>query len=139
MASRQNKEAREAPSYGAPMDPPKPSADRDAERMRKLKTKPTAEERTKLIEEQEEGGIEETAKRRRERQNRRTEDPRPAPYTRIGETTGKSPAEILAERDEDMEEAIRRAEGEEPTPEPPVVTAPTTKRRPVRERDRPKQ
>ncbi len=138
MASRQNKEAREVPSYGAPLGPPTPSPDREAKRKKKLETKPTSEERTRLIEEQEEGGIEESAKRRRERQNRRTEDPRPSPYTRIGETTGKSPAEILGEREQDMEEAIRRAEGEEPTPEP-APAAPVVKPRPARERDRPKQ
>ena len=57
MASRQNKEAREVPSYGAPLGPPTPSPDREAKRKKKLETKPTSEERTRLIEEQEEGGI----------------------------------------------------------------------------------
>jgi hypothetical protein len=139
MASRQNKEAREGPSYGAPLDTPKPSPDREAERKRKLETEPTAEERRERIEEQEQGGIEESAKRRRERQNRRTEAPKPIPYTRVGETTGKTPAEILAERGEDVNRAIDVAEGVAPTEEPAVVAAPIAKRRPVRERDQPKQ
>jgi hypothetical protein len=138
MASRQNKEAREVPSYGSPLDPPKPSADRDAERKKKLETKPTAEERTRRIEEQEEGGIEESAKRRRERQNRRTEAPKPSPYTRVGETTGKSPVQILAEYPEDVDRAIDVAEGVAPE-EPVVVAAPTPKRRPLRELKEPKR
>lgn len=139
MASRQNKEAREVLSYGAPLGPPTPSPDREAQRKKKLETKPTDVERTKRIAEQEEGGIEESARRRRERQNRRTEDPKPSPYTRVGETTGKSPTQILAERPEDVGRAIDIAEGVEPAEEPVVVATPAVKRRPLRERDQPRQ
>jgi hypothetical protein len=138
MASRQNKEARDVPSFGAPLGPPTPSAGREAQRKKKLETKPTDVERTRLIAEQEEGGIEESAKRRRERQNRRTEDPKPSPYTRVGETTGKPPTQILAERPEDVGTAIDVAEGVAPIEEP-VVEAPVVERRPLRERDQPRQ
>lgn len=139
MASRQNKEARDVPSFGAPLGPPTPSAGREAQRKKKLATKPTDVERTRLIAEQEEGGIEESAKRRRERQNRTTESPKPGAYTRVGETTGKSPAQILSERPEDVGTAIDVAEGVAPIEEPAVVEAPVVERRPLRERNQPRQ
>ena len=135
MASRQNKEARE---YGAPMGTPTPDPDRERRRKEKLETKPTAEERRERIREHEEKAREESDALAQEQEDRRTQAPKPTPYERIGETTGKSPAQILEERDADMDAAIRRAEGEEPTPEPEAVAAPTA-RRPVRDRDRPKQ
>lgn len=135
MASRQNKEAREVPSYGAPLGPPTPSPEREAERKEKLETKPTAEERRKRIEEHEERGIEETAKRRR---NRRTAAPKPAPYESV-RPEGGTPAEILKERGQDVETAIERAEGIEREPEPvgKPVTVPAPK--PLRELEEPKR
>lgn len=139
MASRANKEARpEAPSYGAPMGPPVVSTEeklrRERERQTKLETKPSAEERAERIAEDEERGIEETARRRRDRL---TEAPKPKPYLRIGETTGKSPTQIIAERPEDVGRAIDIAEGvEPPRAEPTVETEPTI---PIRERTPPKR
>lgn len=135
MASRQNKEARE---YGAPMGTPTPDPDRERRRREKLETKPTAEERRRRIQEHEEKAREESDTLATEQADRRTQAPKPAPYERVGETTGKSPAEILEERGMDVDEAIRRAEGEEPTSEPAPVAEPA-RRRPIRERDRPKQ
>ncbi len=135
MASRQNKEARE---YGAPLSTPTPDPDRERRRKEKLETKPTAEERRRRIQEHEEKAREESDALAQEQEDRRTQAPKGTPYERVGETTGKSPAQILEERGIDMDEAIRRAEGEEPTPETAPVAAPA-KARPVRERDRPKQ
>ena len=141
MASRANKEAREeVPSYGAPMGLPVVSTEeklrRERERQTKLETKPSAEERAERIAEDEERGIEETAKRRRDRL---TEAPKPKPYLRIGDTTGKPPTQIIAERPEDVGRAIDVAEGVEP-PEPraapSVETEPAT---PIRERTPPKR
>ncbi len=119
MASRANKEARpEPPSYGAPMGPPAVSSEeqrrRDRERREKLESKPTAEEREKLIEEHEERAIEESEKLAQERKDKKTAAPKPSPYTRIGETTGKPPTQIIAERPEDVGRAIDIAEGVEP-------------------------
>lgn len=141
MASRQNKEARvEVPSYGAPMGPPVVSTEekirRERERQTRLETKPTAEEQTRRIAEDEERGIEETAKKRRDRL---TATPKPKPaYTRIGETTGKPPTQIIAERPEDIGRAVDIAEGVEPAPRaaPAVETEPVM---PIRERKPPKR
>lgn len=140
MASRANKEARpEPPSYGAPMGPPVVSSEeqrrRDRERQEKLETKPTAEERQDLIEEHEKRGRAETVQKRRDKL---TEAPKPAPeYETVRQPGGGTPAEILKERPQDVEEAIRRAEGAEPlTPELTVEEEEPAK--PIRERKPPK-
>ncbi len=140
MASRQNKAARdEVPSFGAPMGPPVVSTEekirRERERQTRLETKPSAEELTRRIAEDEERGIEETAKKRRDRL---TAAPKPEPsYERIGETTGKSPTQIIAERPEDVGRAIDIAEGiQPPRVAPTVETEPTI---PLRELNPPKR
>jgi hypothetical protein len=131
MVSRANKEERKATSYGAPMSTPAPNPERDRERQEKLERKAEADERARLIEEHEARGRKETA---RATEDRRTEAPKPKPYERVGETTGKSPAQIIAERPADVMEAVDRAEGVKPTREPePAKTEPTTPRRPLRE------
>ncbi len=138
MASRANKEAREVREFGAPMGTPTPDPDRERRRREKLAKKPTAEERQRRIRQHEEKGREESEKLAEEEAGGRTESPKPGAYERVGETTGKSPAQILIEHGQDVDEAIRRAEGEEPTPETAPVAAPA-RRRPIKERDRPKQ
>jgi hypothetical protein len=120
------------------MSTPTPDPDRDRRRREKLATKPTAEERQERIREHEEKGREESDTLAQEQVDRITQAPKPAPYERIGETTGKSPAQILIEHGQDVDEAISRGEGEEPTPETAPVAAPA-KRLPLKERNRPKQ
>jgi len=140
MASRANKEARdEAPSYGAPMGPPVVTEEekrrRERERQTKLETEPSAEERKRRIKRHEEAGKAETAKQRRDKL---AEAPKPEAYTRVGETTGKPPTQIIAERPEDVGRAIDIAEGVEPEPRaaPPAETEPTI---PIRKREPPKR
>ena len=114
MAGRQNKESRqEAPTYGAPMSPPKPSADRDRKRREKLAKKPTPEERRKLIEEHEARGQAESAGRRRDR---RTEAPKPAPVG-VTDIEGKSTTEILRGRTRDIEDTLTEMETGESRPQ----------------------
>lgn len=136
MVSRSVREAREkVPSFGAPMGTPEVSTEekrrRERERRSKLETKPTAGERQRLIEEHEERGIEETAGRRRER-DRRTRAPKPEPeFETVRKPGGGTPAQILQERPQDVEEAIRRAEGAPPL-EKPAPAVETPPERPLR-------
>lgn len=149
MVSRANKEQRdntiaaasppkkaaatnpEAPAYGAPMGPPPVVSEqeklkRDRERKAKLESKATPEERETLIEEHKERAIEESEKLAQERKDKKTAAPKLPPYTRVGETTGKSPTQIIAERPEDVGKAIDIAEGVEPLEEEEVeVEEPT--------------
>ena len=116
MASRQNRESRdEIPTFGAPMGPPPtPTTDRDRERREKLETKPTSEERRKLIEAHEARGRAETVEQRRDR---RTKAPKPAPGASVTDIEGKSTTEILEGRDRDVEDILTEMETGEPRPE----------------------
>jgi len=141
MASRQNKEAREEiPTYGTPMGPPPtPTPEREQERQEKLATKPTAAERRRRIKQHEEKAREESEKLEQEAESRKTEAPGPVPYESV-RPGGGTPAEILEEREEDVQTALERAQGIEREPEPgrqPTTTvAPSI---PPIKRDRPKQ
>lgn len=153
MVSRANKEQRdnttaatspEAPTYGAPMGPPpvvseEEQARRDRLRKKRLETKATPEEREKLIEEHEERAIEESEKLAQERKDKKTAAPKPSPYPRVGETTGKSPAEIIAERPGDVGTAIDVAEGVEPLEEEEFAVEAEPEPAPIRTREPPKR
>lgn len=111
-------------------------AKRDARRKKRLETKATPEEREELIKEHEERAIEESEKLAQERKDKKTAAPKPSPYTRVGETTGKPPTQIIAERPGDVSRAIDEAEGVEPVedeevePEVEPETVPVIRRKP---------
>lgn len=131
MASRANKDNREdVPTYGAPLGPPTPKPEREAERKRKLETKPTAEERRKLLEEHEERGEQESARREAERKAE-AEKPKEQPRT-IGPATGRPTVDIIRERGEDIEEVVEEevtGEKRAPAKETEPVMAPRKKKK----------
>lgn len=138
MASRANKEARE---YGAPMGPPPtPDPQREQKRKERLATKPSAEERARRIAEHEKAAREESEKLAQEQRDRKTAAPKGSAYTRVGETTGKPPTQIIAERPGDVSQAIDVAEGVEPlATDEPVTSVEAEPRIPIRDRNPPKR
>jgi len=131
MASRQNKESRDAPTYGAPMGPPPVDTERERKRKEKLETRATPEKRRRLIEEHEEQGQEDTAKLRR---NRTTQAPKPTKPLTITDTEGKSTTEVIKDRKRDIDDTLTEMETGESRPD--RETDAERRRREKREREK---